>query len=125
MPPNLLRLAYMSEFLVALVSILELWSQVGGQGHLDMMPWYVKLGFVLGLAFVTVAGTSAVVSHERIWNAKTIACLLLAVALAGGMGMVTYYYHVHENDDVDSDEDTGVAFVLPSAPACRLPGGIA
>ena len=44
MPPNLLRLAYVSEFLLALLAILSLWSEVGGQGPLDLMPWYTKLG---------------------------------------------------------------------------------
>ena len=43
MPPHLLRLAYISEFLLAVVSILMLWTQVGGQGHLDLMPWHLKL----------------------------------------------------------------------------------
>ena len=44
MPPYWSRLAFVTEFLVALVAILELWSQVGGQSHLDLMPWYTKLG---------------------------------------------------------------------------------
>src|SRR5580658_8193662 len=99
MAPYLLRLAYMSEFLLAVVSVLMLWSQVGGQGHLDLMPWYAKLGLTLGLALVTVAGTVSAVSHERAWNAKTVACLVLAVMLMTGMAAVTYYYHLHENDD--------------------------
>ena len=86
MPPYLLRLAYMSEFLLALVAVLMLWSQVGGQGHLDLMPWYTKLGLTVGLALVTVMGTVSAVAHERAWNAKTIACLLLALMLAGGDG---------------------------------------
>src|SRR5271155_486007 len=65
MPPNSLRLAYMAEFLLALVSIVELWSQAGGQGHLDLMPWYTKLLLVVGLALVTVAGTASAVAPER------------------------------------------------------------
>ena len=44
MPSHFLRSSYMLEFLLALVSISELWSQVGGQGHLEMIPWYTKLG---------------------------------------------------------------------------------
>jgi hypothetical protein len=44
MPPALHRLAYVAEFLLALIAIWTLWSQVGGQGHLDLMPWYDKLG---------------------------------------------------------------------------------
>lgn len=109
MPPYLLRLAYMAEFLLALLTIPELWSQIGGQGHLDLMPWYTKLGFIVGLALITVAGTVSAVSHERAWNAKTLACLMLALLLAGGMAGVTYYYHVHESDDADTADQNGVA----------------
>lgn len=112
MPPYFLRLAYMAEFLLELFTIMEMWSQVGGQGHLDLMPWYVKLLFVMAMALATVAGTSAVVSHERIWNAKTIACLVIALMLAGGMGAVTYYYHLHENDDLDTGDDNDVAMMF-------------
>jgi len=107
----------MAEFLLALLAILELWSQVGGQGHLDLMPWYTKLGLILGLALTAVAGTISAVSHDRAWNAKTIACLLLALMIAGGMAGVTYYYHVHENDDSDSTDEAGVA----SSPVSAAP----
>lgn len=107
MPPYWSRLAFVTEFLVALVAILEVWSEVGGQNHLDLMAWYAKLSLSLGLALVTVLGTMAAVSHERAWNAKTIACVLLAVLLAGAMAAATYYIHVHENDDSgDSDSDS-------------------
>ncbi len=95
----------MIEFLVALVAIFETWSMVGGQSHLDLMPWYAKLGFVVGLAIVTVMASMASISHERAWNAKTIACLLLALIFAAGMGATTYYYHLHENDDQASGSD--------------------
>ena len=74
---------------------------MGGQSHLDLMPWYAKLGLTLGLALVTVLGTISAVSHDRAWNAKTIACLLLALMIAGGMAGVTFYYHLHECDEID------------------------
>jgi hypothetical protein len=93
------RLALTIEFLVALVAIFETWSMIGGQSHLDLMPWYAKFGFVFGLALVTVMGTLSAMAHERAWNAKTLACLLLALMIVGGMGATTYYFHVHENDD--------------------------
>jgi hypothetical protein len=123
MPPYILRLAFVIEFLVALVAIFETWSMVGGQSHLDMMPWYAKLVLVLGLATVVVMATAAAVSHERAWNAKTIACLLLALMLAGGMGATTYYYHLHESDDqaAGSDDDSITALHLP-CPARGMAG---
>lgn len=117
MSPNFMRLAYTLEFLVALVAIFELWSQAGGQGHLDVMPWYAKLALPLGLALATVAGTVAAVSHERAWNAKTLACAALALLIAAGMAGATYYYHVHENDDAESgDEQTSVSRLTPEYP---------
>lgn len=108
MPPYILRLGFMIEFLVALVAIFETWSMVGGQSHLDLMPWWAKLCFVFGLALITVMGSMALVSHERVWNAKTIACLLVALIIAAGMGVTTYYYHLHENDDQQSGDDDSI-----------------
>jgi acyl-CoA synthetase (AMP-forming)/AMP-acid ligase II len=113
MPPNFLRLAYVSEFLLALLVALELWSQVGGQAHLDLMPWYTKLGLTVGLAVATVAGTAAAVSHPDAWNAKTLAWLILVLLIAVGMAGVTYYYHLHESDDEgDGPDDPGVARLM-------------
>lgn len=111
MSPPLLRLALTIEFMVAVVAIFETWSMAGGQGHLDLMPWYTKLGFVLGLALVSVFATASAMAHERAWNAKTIACLILALMIAAGMGATTYYYHLHENDDqAQGDEDNSLTF---------------
>jgi hypothetical protein len=113
MPLNWLRLAYAVEFLLALIAILSLWSQVGGQGHLDLMPWYTKLVLTAGLGVAVVGGTAAAVAGERAWNAKTAAYLLLGLSLAAMMGAVTYYYHVHENDEDDTSAgDSGVATSL-------------
>jgi hypothetical protein len=112
MPPQILRLALTIEFLVALVAIFETWSMAGGQGHLDLMPWYAKLGFVLGLSLVTIMGTMSAMAHERAWNAKTLACLLLALLIATGMGLTTYYYHLHENDDQpQGGDDDSITFL--------------
>jgi len=113
MQSNLLRLAYVAEFLLAILAIFELWSQVGGQSHLDLMPWYTKLGLAGGLALVTVMGTVSAVGHERAWNPKTVVCLVLALLLAAGMAGASYYYHLHENDDTGNDGDNGVAAAQP------------
>jgi hypothetical protein len=111
MPSNILRLAFTIEFLVALIAIFESWSIVGGQGHLDLMPWYAKLGYTLGLALVTVMATASSMAHERAWNAKTIACLLLVLLIAAGMGATTYYYHLHENDDQPQADDDSITLI--------------
>ena len=115
MPPALHRLAYVAEFLLALIAIWTLWSQVGGQGHLDLMPWYDKLGLSVALALVTVLGTMSAAAHERAWNARTLAFFLMALLIAGAMGVLTYYYHVHE-DDEDGEGDANVAAVIPEVP---------
>jgi hypothetical protein len=115
MPPNILRLALTIEFLVALLAIFETWSIAGGQGHLDLMPWYAKLGFVLGLSIVMVIGTISAMAHENAWNAKTIACVLLGLILASGMAVTTYYYHLHENDDqAQGGDDNSITLLRPS-----------
>jgi len=43
-----LRLAYATQFVIALIAVFVLWSEVGGQVHLDLMPWYFKLAFGAG-----------------------------------------------------------------------------
>lgn len=113
MPPSLSRLAYVCEFLLALLAISVMWSQVGGQGHLDLMPWYDKLALIVALALVTVGGTIAAASHPRAWNGRVIACLTIALLLMSAMGAVTYYYHLHE-DDENGDEQSGGVAVLSS-----------
>src|ERR1700686_215350 len=115
MPPVLVRLAYVSEFLLALIAALMLWSQVGGQGHLDLMPWYDKLSLSVALALVTVLGTISATEHERAWNARTIAFVLMALLIAGAMAALTYYYHLHEEDD-EEDGGANVATVIRETP---------
>jgi hypothetical protein len=34
----ILRLAYTTLYLIAIIAVFVVWSQVGGQGHLDLMP---------------------------------------------------------------------------------------
>ena len=69
---HLLRLAYATQFLIALVAIFILWSQVGGQDHLDLIPWYIKLLLGAGAAFAIVKATAAAVSRDAAWNAVTL-----------------------------------------------------
>ena len=97
--------------MLAVIAILSLWSQVGGQDHLDLMPWYLKLLLTSALALVAVFGTMAAVSSPDAWNAKTIAFLVLGLLVACAMGFVTYYYHLHENDD-DNDDDAKPAVAM-------------
>ena len=64
----ILRLAYTTQFLIALIAVFFLWSEIGGQGHLDLMPWYLKLGLGTGVAYAAVKATAAAVAQERDGN---------------------------------------------------------
>ena len=108
----ILRLAYTAQFLIAVIAVFTLWSEVGGQSHLDLMPWPIKLVLVLGLGLATVMGTAAAVNHEKVWNAKTTASVLLGLLLAAGMAFVTYYYHLHENDEAPATESSPLALEI-------------
>ena len=116
----MLRIAYVCEFLLALLAITVVWGQVGGQDHLDLMPWYDKLVLTFALALTIVLGTVAAVSREKAWNGLAIACLAIAILIACAMGVVTYYYHLHE-DDQDTENTNGVALLVTPV-AGRLPG---
>ena len=118
MTPSLSRIAYVCEFLLALLAITVVWGQVGGQEHLDLMSWYDKLVLTLALALATVLGTLAAAGGERAWNGRAIAFLLIAILIACAMGAVTYYYHLHEDDDDEQDRDSGgVARLVMERPA--------
>jgi hypothetical protein len=105
--PSWLRLAYALEFLIALIAIIGLWSEVGG-GHLDLMPWYTKLGCILGLAWCCVRFTASLVEQQRVWTGRTIGWFVGIMLVCLLMGGITYYYHLHEEQD-DGDEDTTAA----------------
>src|ERR1700682_4564416 len=63
--PSWLRLAYSFEFLIALIAIFTLWSEIGGQGHLDLLPWYVKLVCGLAMAWCSIRFTAGLVEEQR------------------------------------------------------------
>jgi hypothetical protein len=97
--------------MIAVMAVLTLWSQIGGQGHLDLMPWYLKLGLTMAMALITVMGTMAAISHPDPWNAKAIAFVILGLLIACGMAAASYYYHVHENDEDEGDDTTNTAML--------------
>jgi hypothetical protein len=101
---HVLRLAYSTQFVVSLVAFFLLWGEVGGAAHLDLMPWYLKLGLGVAAAYSFVRATAAAVSGEQAWNGGTVrwAGILLSILVASGLA--TYYYHVYAEDTAD-DED--------------------
>jgi hypothetical protein len=100
-----LRLFYALEFLIALIATYTVWSQVGGQYHLDLMAWYWKLCLGAGISFAAVKATAAAVKGERAWNSRTLRWISLILALGLACGAVTYYYHLTEPPPDDEDQE--------------------
>ena len=105
----MLRLLYAIEFPIALIATYTVWSQVGGQGHLDMMAWYWKLCLGAAIAFAAVKATAAAVKGERAWNSRTLRWISIILALALACGAVTYYYHLTEPPPDDEDQQDTAA----------------
>jgi hypothetical protein len=103
----LLRLAYTTQFLIALIAIFVLWGQVGGQSHLELVPWYLKLVFGTGAAFAAVKATAAAVGPERSWNGRSLRWLGVAIALLICCGLASYYAHLNEETDEEDQPDAG------------------
>ena len=79
------------------------------------MAWYWKLLFGPALAFVIVRATMAAMAADRVWNTRTVAWLVSALALLALMGAVTYYYHVYEPADEDeTDSRTSLSKLEPA-----------
>ena len=100
----ILRLAYTTQFLIALIAVFVLWNQVGG--HLDLMPWYLQLALGVGAAFSVVKATAAAVAAEKAWNGNTVKWFGIMLALLLGCGLASYYYHVYGETDEEDQQDT-------------------
>src|SRR5690349_485083 len=110
----ILRLAYSTLFLIAVIAIFVLWSQVGGQGHLDLMPWYLKLGLGAGAAYAVVRATIAAVEGKAAWNGGSVKWSGIVIALLVACGLATYYYHTYEEgSDEDQEDSVTSGLVMP------------
>jgi lysylphosphatidylglycerol synthetase-like protein (DUF2156 family) len=106
-PISWLRLAYIFEFWLVLMSVFVVWSEVGGQGHLDLLAWYIKLICGVTMAFAMVRMTGAAVENERAWNRRSKKWVIVIIALSTVMAGITYWYHLHEvPDEPDTDENS-------------------
>src|SRR3982074_2880728 len=104
--PDWLRLAYAFEFLLALIAALMLWSQVGGQGHMDLLPWYVKLVCIVVIGWATVRFTAAMVEGQRALHRRGQAWLAGVILLALVLGGLPYYHYPHEVTEEQETDDT-------------------
>jgi len=103
----LLRLAYSTLYLIALIAVYVLWSQVGGQSHLDLVSWYFKLGLGAGVAFAFVRSAAAAVEGEKTWNGRTLRWVAVLLTLLLGCGLDSYNAHLYYEDDSGDEDDTG------------------
>ena len=112
MDSRILRFAYGTEFLVALIAIFTFWSQVGGQTHLDLMPWYLKFGISMSAAAAIVKLTAR---GGRVWWG-------VLISIIAGAALVTYYYHLYEPMDPDDSGDSTITqyFYCPTTPVKGL-----
>ncbi len=113
----ILRLAYTTLFLIALIAVFVIWGQVGGQGHLEIMPWYLKLVLGFGVAFAVVKATMAAVSGDQTWNAGTLKWVGILLGLLLLCGVSTYYFHLYGESDEGDEQDAGSISLL-------APGGV-
>jgi hypothetical protein len=90
------RFAIAAEFLVSLLTITVVWSTLGGQGHIDLMPWYVKVGLPLMFSIAVCRATLSSMRSPMAFPPGAVIWILLALISAGAMGLVTYYYHLQE-----------------------------
>ena len=107
----ILRLAYTTQFLIALIAVFVLWGQVGGQSHLDLLPWFIKLGMGVPAAYAIVRATAAAVAGERGWNGHSVRWVGVALVLVILCGLSSYYAHMYLEDDDqgDAQQDTTIS----------------
>ena len=115
--PHVLRVALAIEYILALIASTVVWEEIGGQGHLDLMPWYTKLGLIGGFCWALVGFSGSLARPGRWRTRRSVLWLCAMIVLATAMGLVTYYYHLHEPTDDEDDEDAPAAAAVLGAPA--------
>jgi hypothetical protein len=111
----ILRLAYSTLFLIALIAVFVVWAQVGVQSHLDLLPWFVKLTLGVGAAYSIVRAVAAAVAGERGWNGHAMRWLGVTLVLLFLCGFASYYAHMYledTGDEGDDQQDTTISRLL-------------
>ena len=122
----ILRLAYTTQFLIALIAVFVLWGQVGGQSHLDLLPWFIKLGLGVPAAWAIVRATVAAVAGERGWNGQSVRWMGVALLFLFLCGFGSYYAHMYLEDDADQgdpQQDTTISRLAPTGHPVGDQGG--
>jgi hypothetical protein len=107
-----------------LIAVFVTWSQVGGQSHLDLLPWYVKMALGVAGSLAIVRATAAAVAGERGWNGQSLRWLGLLVAVAIACGLSSYYAHMYledTGDEPDQGQETTISrlWQRPKGPASQ------
>jgi hypothetical protein len=105
MPNRLLRPLLIVEFLIAMQAIFTIWSEVGGQYHLDLMFWPWKLGISVACAGLIVAITANLVLNDGQITRRALLFCSFLIAVLVMAGVVTYYYHVNEPSEPDENQN--------------------
>jgi len=113
-PMPIVRLAYIALFLIAIIAVYTLWGQVGGQGHLDLVPWYIKLVLGAAASLSIVRAAASAVKADNGWNGQTVKWVGLVLAVLFLCGMASFYAHNNLEDTGDEDDgsDTTVSSAL-------------
>ncbi len=112
MEPRPLRIAYAIEFLLALIAFFECWSQIGGQGPLDLMPWWMKIVFATAFSSLVVKVTSIAVRNDAPLSVPLVRWALALVLVLVIIALTTYYFHLFEpSDDENADEPVTTSFL--------------
>jgi hypothetical protein len=93
----LLRLAYSTQFLIALIA-------------------------GAGAAFAAVKATAAAVSQDHPWGGPTLKWFGIVLALLVGCGMASYYYHVYGESDESDQPDSQTSWLAPGPAPQRCIG---
>jgi len=102
---SLLRPFLVLEFLIAIDAVFTVWSEVGGQYHLDLMFWPWKLGIGAGAATLVVLITGQLARNGGAFTRRARMQSSLLIVLVLLAGLVTYYYHLNEPADQNDDSD--------------------
>jgi hypothetical protein len=105
----LLRLAYTTQFLIALIAVFFVWEEVGGPYHLELMPWWLKLGLGTGIAYAIVRATAAAVERDSVWNKGTLRWCVLMGILGIACVVANYYCDLYGESDQPDASDTSIA----------------
>jgi hypothetical protein len=123
MTPRLIRPFLIVEFLLAVQVWLTLWSEVGGQYHLDLMFWPWKFGITMAAACLTTAITANLFHNNGDFTRRAVVYAAMLFAVAVVAGVVTYYYHMNEpTDDGNGDAQSTATALLQPARVVTKPG---